>query len=179
MVHSQSFLANSDFGLPIVAYPFIPSQDMEDIQIVFQHMNLKNLREASRVSQDELTDWSTFNYEVTNKTTGEPVMYTYFVLIELLSLICLFFHPHPCRAWQILQTSCWRTCNFCPRSALSALIACELHTCPVFSFSFLTPLFSTIYRTIFPSADHDGCGQVVPVAYGHVFYSSGRRYVFL
>lgn len=44
-------------------------KDMEDIQIVFQHMNLKNLREASRVSQDELTDWSTFNYEVTNKTT--------------------------------------------------------------------------------------------------------------
>eukprot|EP00581_Thalassiosira_minuscula_P006786 CAMPEP_0183706904 /NCGR_PEP_ID=MMETSP0737-20130205/3617_1 /TAXON_ID=385413 /ORGANISM="Thalassiosira miniscula, Strain CCMP1093" /LENGTH=861 /DNA_ID=CAMNT_0025934441 /DNA_START=289 /DNA_END=2870 /DNA_ORIENTATION=+ len=49
----------------------IPDQikDMEQIQLVFQHMDLDILRDASMISGDDVTDWRTKNFEITNKTT--------------------------------------------------------------------------------------------------------------
>mmetsp|Transcript_5822 Transcript_5822/g.12798 ORF Transcript_5822/g.12798 Transcript_5822/m.12798 type:complete len:640 (+) Transcript_5822:96-2015(+) len=42
---------------------------MPEVQIVFQHINLKLLRDIARISQDDVTNWIDHNFEITNKTT--------------------------------------------------------------------------------------------------------------
>eukprot|EP00581_Thalassiosira_minuscula_P005376 CAMPEP_0183743984 /NCGR_PEP_ID=MMETSP0737-20130205/65499_1 /TAXON_ID=385413 /ORGANISM="Thalassiosira miniscula, Strain CCMP1093" /LENGTH=703 /DNA_ID=CAMNT_0025979619 /DNA_START=265 /DNA_END=2376 /DNA_ORIENTATION=+ len=59
----------------------IPKQikNMEEIQMVFQHMDLRILRDSSRVSEDDVTDWNTKNFKITNATTD----LTNFMLVNM------------------------------------------------------------------------------------------------
>eukprot|EP00581_Thalassiosira_minuscula_P033293 CAMPEP_0183786260 /NCGR_PEP_ID=MMETSP0739-20130205/66926_1 /TAXON_ID=385413 /ORGANISM="Thalassiosira miniscula, Strain CCMP1093" /LENGTH=869 /DNA_ID=CAMNT_0026030301 /DNA_START=145 /DNA_END=2754 /DNA_ORIENTATION=+ len=59
----------------------IPKQikNMEEIQMVFQHMDLGILRDSSRVSEDDVTDWNTKNFKITNATTD----LTNFMLVNM------------------------------------------------------------------------------------------------
>jgi len=59
----------------------IPKQitNMEEIQMVFQHVDLGILRDSSRVSEDDVTDWNTKNFKITNATTD----LTNFMLVNM------------------------------------------------------------------------------------------------
>jgi len=51
-------------------YPHPPHiKEMPEIQLVIEHFDLAILRDTSTQGQDRVTDWRTFNFEVTNATT--------------------------------------------------------------------------------------------------------------
>lgn len=61
-------------------YPLPPVyKNMPELQLVFQHMDLDDLRSASVTSEDNVTDWTSRNFEITNTTTD----LTNFMLVNM------------------------------------------------------------------------------------------------
>ena len=62
-----------DYGIPKSI------RDMPPVEMLFQHMDINILRQSSDVSEDNITDWKSHNFKITNTTTD----LTNFMLINM------------------------------------------------------------------------------------------------